>query len=176
MDLRGRESAPRRKWFRPLVIDAAAYLFPCASYPVAGTHERKIQDAVLAPDAPTVALWINGLHVHAGVLFTNSAMQTFAGVPISADAVGVQQAGAVQLLGSAGRARVATHPGSLTLFFQLANGTWAQETVAGDPDASNAVFMDPTDPAFGRLKGEDKLLYVVTLGGRLYVLGWNYEL
>ncbi|KAJ7478400.1 hypothetical protein FB451DRAFT_1241930 [Mycena latifolia] len=152
-----------------------------------GAVRTAVQDAALAPDAPTVALGINGLHVRAGELyFTNSALQTFARVSISVDAVGVHQAGAVQVLGtvqstqpasvaffddfaldSTGRAWVATHPGSLTLSFQFANGTWAQETVAGDPDASNAVFMDPTATAFGRRKGEDKMLYVVTLGGQI---------
>ncbi|KAJ7478330.1 hypothetical protein FB451DRAFT_1452712 [Mycena latifolia] len=152
-----------------------------------GTVRTAVQDAALAPDAPTVAIGINGLHVRAGELyFTNSALQTFARVSISVDAVGVHQAGVVQVLGtvqstqpasvaffddfaldSAGRAWIATQPGSLTLFFQLANGTWTQETVAGDPDASNVVFMVPTAAAFGRRKGEDKMLYVVTLGGQV---------
>ncbi|KAJ7478396.1 hypothetical protein FB451DRAFT_1241923 [Mycena latifolia] len=152
-----------------------------------GAVRVAIQDTALAPHAPAPALGINGLRVRGNALyFTNSALQTFARVPLSMGPRGIHKAGAVQVLGTvqsplpagkaafddfaldcAGRAWVTMHPGALTLLFPLANGTWAQENAAGDPAGSYAVFTEPTLAAFGRAEGEEKMLYVVTGGGQV---------
>jgi hypothetical protein len=134
-----------------------------------------IQNAALAPGAPPPALGINGLHPHGGSLyFTNSALNTFGRVSLGG--------GAPEVLGSLppaagsgyddftfdaeGWAWVATHPGSVQLFYVLKNGTWVQETAAGNVTGS-AVFQGPTSAAFGRCGGKEKILYVTTAGGQV---------
>ncbi|KAJ7448511.1 hypothetical protein FB451DRAFT_1411256 [Mycena latifolia] len=130
------------------------------------------------------ALGINGLHVRGGALyFTNWDRGTFARVPISVGAGGVEPAGRVEVLGAvqspavgalfhdfsdrAGRAWVTMHPGALTLLFPCANGTWGQENAAGDPAGNSAVFTDPTSAAFGRREGQEKIMYVTMRVGEV---------
>ncbi|KAJ7089086.1 hypothetical protein C8R44DRAFT_892467 [Mycena epipterygia] len=139
-----------------------------------GAVRIAIQDAAMAPGAPAPTLGINGLHVRGG---------TFARVPIAVGSKGVRRAGAVEILGTIepagpthqyddfaidgeGRAWVTAHPGALTLFSPRANGTWAQENAAGDPEGSHAVFTEPTAAAFGRGVNETTL-YVTTEGGQI---------
>ncbi|KAJ7085356.1 hypothetical protein B0H15DRAFT_931748 [Mycena belliarum] len=151
-----------------------------------GAARIAVQDAALAPGpGPALGpvLGINGLHVRDGVLyFTNSQQGTFARLPLAIQKSGVHAAGAVEVLGtipattipsgpddfaldSEGRAWVTVHPGSLVLFSPRADGTWAQETVAGD-DAFTSP--GPTAAAFGRAGTEaEKLLYVVTGSGQI---------
>ncbi|KAJ7668172.1 hypothetical protein B0H17DRAFT_950057 [Mycena rosella] len=147
-----------------------------------GTARIAIQDSTMTPGAPEPAHGINGLHVRNGFLyFANTQRGTFSRVPLAVQRGAVLQAGAVQVLGSVqdaveeyddfaldgeGHAWVATHPGALTLYSSLANGTWTQETAAGDPEGNYAVFTEPTSAAFGR-GGCEKILYVTTGGGQI---------
>ncbi|KAJ7768655.1 hypothetical protein DFH07DRAFT_954549 [Mycena maculata] len=125
-----------------------------------------IQDPPMASNAPAPALGINGLHVHSGDLyFTNSELGTFTRMRLNIQGRRVSQAGATQVLGVVqpsggeyddfvidhkGRAWVTTHPATLTLLYETDNGTWAQETAAGDAEGNSTVFIQPTSAAFGR--------------------------
>ncbi|KAJ7716913.1 hypothetical protein DFH07DRAFT_1068294 [Mycena maculata] len=144
-------------------------------------------DASSPGEAPWPALGINGLHVRDGALyFTNSQLTTFARIPLRFAGGLVSQAGAAQVLGGvqptrvyddfafdrAGLAWVTKHPAALTLLYPLGNGTWAEETAAGDPAGNYTVFIEPTSAAFGRgSSAEEDTLYVVTAGGQ--VVGVN---
>ncbi|KAK7058000.1 hypothetical protein R3P38DRAFT_2844000 [Favolaschia claudopus] len=138
----------------------------------------RIQDPAMAPGAPPPALGINGLHAHLNHLyFANSQLGTFNRVSLAG--------GAVEMLGNItkfavdgtayddfaideqGRAFVGMHPGAVQLFYQSKDGSWVQETVAGDTNGS-AVVTGPTSAAFGRRCGRHtKTLYVTTAGGNL---------
>ncbi|KAJ7692746.1 hypothetical protein B0H17DRAFT_933823 [Mycena rosella] len=119
----------------------------------------------IGPSAPAPVLGINGLHVHAGLLyFTNSQRQTFARVPLVNGTVEVLGSGEFDdfTFDSEGRAWVATNPGSLTLFTPLKNGTIVEETVV------NTVLNGPSSAAFGRDGArETKILYMTTRGGQI---------
>ncbi|KAJ7701111.1 hypothetical protein B0H17DRAFT_924723 [Mycena rosella] len=148
-----------------------------------GAARIALQDAAMAAGASTPALGINGLCARDGALyFTNSEKRTFARVTLAAGRGGVQQGGAVRVLGTAmpatsmyddfamdseGRAWVATPPGAATLLFPRANGTWGQELAAGDPVGGEGVFMKPSSGAFGRAERTEKTLYVTTGGGQV---------
>ncbi|KAJ7051032.1 hypothetical protein C8F01DRAFT_671023 [Mycena amicta] len=152
-----------------------------------------IRDVLLAPTA-TATLGINGLHVHEGFLYaTNSGRGTFLRVPLAVrlgkglvhatgplEVIGVLQNGAPSnshgfddfAFDKKGRAWVTVHPGSLALFTPQKNGSWVQENAAGDPEGSDAVFVEPTAAAFGRgggVVGKEKL-YVTTAGGQIVVV------
>ncbi|KAJ7328470.1 hypothetical protein DFH08DRAFT_1024008 [Mycena albidolilacea] len=110
-----------------LDIVLAADSAPGAAYEVdmrTGAVRVLIEDAALAPGAPPPVFGVNCLHPHRGSLyFTNAALNTFGRVPLGGDG------GAPEVLvatGSGyddfafdtqGRAWVATHPGSVLLFY-----------------------------------------------------------
>ncbi|KAF8191976.1 hypothetical protein K438DRAFT_1830318 [Mycena galopus ATCC 62051] len=127
-----------------------------------------IQDAAMAPigpSGPPPALGINGLHVRAGLLyFTNTQRETFSRVPFGGGTVEELGSGAFDdfAFDSEGRAWVATNPGALTLFTQLKNGTWEEET------AVNTVLNGTSSAAFGRDGArETKILYATTRAGQI---------
>ncbi|KAJ7053024.1 hypothetical protein C8F01DRAFT_997307 [Mycena amicta] len=156
-----------------------------------------IRDVLLAPPA-TATLGINGLHVHQGFLYaTNSGRGTFLRVPLAVrlskglvhatgplEVIGVLQNGGASnshgfddfAFDKNRRAWVTVHPGSLALFTPQKNGSWVQENAAGDPQGSDAVFVEPTAAAFGRGGGivgkgkEWEKLYVTTAGGQIVVV------
>ncbi|KAJ6600596.1 hypothetical protein DFH09DRAFT_1498323 [Mycena vulgaris] len=141
-----------------------------------------IQDAAMAPDAlgaPPPPLGINGLHVHAGLLyFTNSQLETFSRVPLGGGAIevlGVPGPGAYNdfTFDSEGRAWVTTNPGAMSLFTRLKNGTWVQEIAVGDAVGS-PVLNEPSAAAFGRDGAwETKILYVTTRTGQIVAIDTN---
>ncbi|KAF8191979.1 hypothetical protein K438DRAFT_1830327 [Mycena galopus ATCC 62051] len=119
----------------------------------------------IGPTGPSPALGINGLHVRAGLLyFTNSQRETFSRVPLGGGTVEELGSGEFDdfTFDSEGRAWVATNPGSLTLFTQLKNGTWEEET------AVNTILNETSSAAFGRDGArKTKILYATTRAGQI---------
>ncbi|KAK7058111.1 hypothetical protein R3P38DRAFT_3253106 [Favolaschia claudopus] len=149
-----------------------------------GATRQVIKDASMLPNAPPPALGINGLHVaQVGnsqfLYFTNSAQGTFSRVAIGVEMGVVKTAAEIQTLlnlqpdGQApddfvmdpqGRAWVAVHPGALDLLSvpRNGNGSWSQQTIAGNTQGSDPGLLQATSAAFGR--GSQKNALFVTTG------------
>ncbi|KAJ6543983.1 hypothetical protein B0H19DRAFT_956838 [Mycena capillaripes] len=144
-----------------------------------------IQDELMAP-TPGARGGINGLHVCDETLyFTNTALAIFARIPFEVCDGSVRATGPVEILVNlpsdgqpkiddfaldrGGRAWATVHPGELLLLSPQLNGTWRQQTVAGDPNGT--IFDQPTSAAFGRRSPVDEeTLYVTTATGQIVAL------
>ncbi|KAK7057926.1 hypothetical protein R3P38DRAFT_2599518 [Favolaschia claudopus] len=146
-----------------------------------GAIRKKFQDVLMTPTGPPPPLGINGLHIHHNFLyFTNSARGALYRMPLHGGTI--EKLGDLSKFGEIGvaafddfaidgegRVWVAMSSGALQLFYRAANGTWVQETAAGNP-AGGPVLVGPTSGAFAR-KGlggaRTRTLYVTTAGGQL---------
>nr|GAT52169.1 predicted protein [Mycena chlorophos] len=153
-----------------------------------GTNSIALTAPALAPIGSL--LGINGLKVHGSSLFfTNSAAGTFGFIPIPTSRTGaistILSPTSIVTLGkledgaassthvyddfaidASGRAWVATHPGSITLFTPRGNTYTETDAIVGDRSDSN-VFKVPTSAAFGRTTKDSSTLYVTTDGGQV---------
>nr|GAT51130.1 predicted protein [Mycena chlorophos] len=146
-----------------------------------------VQAAALEPVGQL--LGVNGLKVsESTVYFTNSAQGTFGSIQILPSSSGpTLNASSITTLGTLedgapsaqhlfddlavdteGRAWVAVHPGSISLFTPNDDeADWIQtDAIVGDTDDYN-VFVVPTSCAFGRTPSDATTLYVTTDGGQV---------
>ncbi|KAF7296319.1 hypothetical protein HMN09_01101700 [Mycena chlorophos] len=143
-----------------------------------------VQAAALEPVGQL--LGVNGLKVsESTIYFTNSAQGTFGSIDIlpgatlnasSITTLGTLEDGAPSAqhlfddlaLDTEGRAWVAVHPGSISLFTPNDDqADWVQtDAIVGDTDDYD-VFVVPTSCAFGRTPSDATTLYVTTDGGQV---------